>query len=457
MDILIVGAGLVGSNLGRQLADEGHDITVVDVSPELLADLQGSTDCMVIEGDGACPSVLERANIAGADMVVAVTNNDSVNIIICMLAGRYGVQRRIARVRNREYVNLDKRRGVNDAVGQLADTFINPDDIIAHAFEQYVDSPGALEVADFADGAVQLRRFAVTEDSAIAGMHIHALGRLRDQEPFLAVALDRGEETIIPTGSDEIRAGDEVTFIMPDGVQPFILPLVGRQMVEVNKVVIAGTTPAAIEVARRLESKIEQVWLIEPDQAKAEAVAADREKARVVVARPTELDKVGSEIGIDRADFFLAMTPSDELNMLSSLLAKRHGAHRTAAVVNEVNYLSILKAIGIDIVVNARLLMMSAILRFIRGKDAVSVAKLQGAGAEALEMRVNDKDRIVGKALKDIRMPRGAIIGAIKRGEDAMIPDGNTTIEVDDRVILFVLPSALERVQRLFERRGLLG
>lgn len=459
MNILIVGAGVVGSNLARQLSLEGQNIALVDPDEARLEDVANKIDCLTVVGDGASPQVLVRANIESADMVIAVTDNDSVNIVICMLADRYGVKHKIARVRNQEYQNLNVGwRDTSGTIHRVVDNIINPDIIIATALEQFINSPGATEVADFVHGEVQMRKFNIPTGAPLAGMKVMDLRKYTAVEPFLVVAIARGETTIVPGGEDLIAVGDEVVIVMPDGVQPFLLPLVGRGIVEVNKVIISGTTPAAIELAKRLESRVAQVMLIEENRSRAEAADAQLGRSRVFVGKSTDRELLKHELGVDTADFFVAMDEDDEHNLLGALLAKNCGAKRVAMLVREVEYLNILSQIGVDIAVNARLLTMGAILRFVRRGRIVSLAKFHGDAAEAIEMEVEKGARITGKPLKDLGIPKGAIIGAVQRPDEGVfLPNGNTVIREGDHVIVFTLTNTVSRVERLFAQRGLFG
>ena len=347
MHIVIVGSGVVGSNLAKYLAQESQNIALVDANREQLEAAGESIDCLTVHGDGARPSVLRKAGIEHADMVIAVTSNDTANIVICLLAERFGVKHKVARVRNPEYRDLDEIRdlrlpesgpdtqlvGPRTALSGIVDTIVNPDEIIVRSLEQYISSPGSTEVADFADGEVQLRKFMIRAGSPLCGKRIHELSTFTQQEAFLVVAIDRGEDTIVPTGTDEIREGDCVTIVMPDGVQPFVLPLVGHTLDEVSKVVIAGANSASLDLAERLRAEVDEVLIIEEDEETSEVSADLVSKARVFHGNTTD-EGIHREVGMSTCDYFVAMTPSDEHNLLSCLLAKRNGASLVAMVVS---------------------------------------------------------------------------------------------------------------------------
>lgn len=470
MNILIVGAGVVGSNLARQLSLEHQNISLVDADASRLDAINQRIDCLTVLGDGATPSVLERAGIAHADMVIAVSDSDSVNLVICALAERYGVKRKIARVRNPEYRDFVSRpvrnkstrvrpvdKKVAGPLGEIVDTIINPDLIIVSALQQFIDSPGATEVADFGDGAIHMRRFPITGQSPLAGLTMKELGKYTSVEPFLVVAIQRGTQTIIPRGDDRIEPGDDIVMVMPDGVQPMVLPLVGSTINDVQKVIIDGTTPVALELARRLEEMgVGQIWLIEGDQQRAHEAADQLGRARVVVGRSTD-PALHAELGTDVADYFVALGENDEHSLLGALLARKLGARRTAILVREVEYIDILQSIGIDIAVNSRLLTTSAILRYIRRGSILSVARFLNDQAEAIELLVDEKARISGKPLMEIGLEKNIIIGAVQRDDDVFLPNGQTVILPGDHVTVFTLADKVGRVEKLFDKRGLFG
>ena len=469
MNILIVGAGVVGSNLARQLSLEHQNIALVDSDAARLDAINQRIDCLTVQGDGTTPSVLERANIAHTDMVIAVSDSDSVNLVICALAERYGVKRKVARVRNAEYRDFVSRgskkttrlRAVDKdgsgPLGQMVDTIINPDLIIVSALQQFIDSPGATEVADFGDGAIHMRRFPITSASPLAGLSMKELTRYTSVEPFLVVAIQRGDKTIIPRGDDRIEVGDDIVMVMPDGVQAMVLPLVGTSITEVEKVIIDGTTTVALELARRLEGMgVSQIWLIEGDEQRAHEAADKVGRARVIVGRSTD-PAIHAELGTDTADYFVALGENDEHSLLGALLARKLGARRTAILVREVEYIDILQSIGIDIAVNSRLLTTSAILRYIRRGGILSVARFLNDQAEAIELLVEEKARISGKPLMEIGLEQNIIIGAVQRGDQVFLPNGKTIIQPGDHVTVFTRADKVSRVEKLFDKRGLFG
>lgn len=481
--ILIVGAGVVGYNLAKQLSVEHQSITVIDESPPRVHEL-AKLDCRQIEGNGAYPSVLLDAGIETADIIIAVTDNDSVNVMICLLATQLGKtkgQRRIARVRNPEYASgmapkarsssasnetrrllstnlfaeadgfevMDDSGGVR--VPAIVDYMINPDLTIVETIVRFLDSPGATEVADFAGGSVQLRRFPVPKGCQLDGLKLRDTSKFTAMEPFIIAAIIRGKQTLIPSGDDVIQAGDEVVFIMPEGVQHFIVGLVGRAIAETRKVMISGATPLGLTLALRLETLVDQVVMIEPDRKLAEKASAALTHTQVLHGRPTDVEFL-REIGLETTDDFIALEGDDSSNLMTALLAKHLGAKQTIMLVHEVEYLPVLTHIGVDIAINSRLLTIGAILRYIRGDNVLSVAKFAGDTAEAIEVIAEENTRMVGTKLADLRL-KGVLIGAVQRGEDIIIPRGDTVVQPGDHVTLLSLAGSIGNLEKLIGKR----
>ena len=446
MQILIVGAGVVGSNLAQQLSVEGHDIAVVEEDPGIVRRLTDRLDVYALQGDGGTPSVLEQAGIKEAKMVIAVTTSDTLNMTVCLLAHNYGVAKKIARVRNPEYASLRETFHI--------DSMINPEALVVETIIKLVEVPGTTEVADFADGRLLLRNFDISGECPIAGKYLHELKPLMEASPLLVVGLSRGEEFIIPSGKDRIYAGDGILVLLPKESLPKFLSLMGLDETPVKKAVLYGAGRLGIAVARRLEGVLEKVVLIESDEEMSAAASAALFETLVLKGRATDLDLLW-EADIQTADFFLALGPDDESNVMSSLLAKKHGAKRAIVMTQQPDYVPILDSIGLDIIINTRLATVSAILTYLRKGRILSVVKFHEREGEAIELQAMPHSGAVGKPLKDLRIPQGAIVGAVFRDGEVTIPDGETVIEANQRVIVFALPEAIPKVENLFSRKRL--
>jgi trk system potassium uptake protein TrkA len=449
MRILVIGAGVVGANLAEQLAREGQDVSIVEADPAVARRLSDRLDVLFITGSGTSGRVLEQAGVEDCEMVVAVTNSDEVNLVCCMMARHYGVKKKVARIRNPEYSDGTCRLSLQE-VG--VDLVVNPEQVIVQTILQMIETPGTTDAAEFADGRILLRGFRVPRGAPIAWKKLSELREASTLDSFLIAAISRGDRLIIPHGADEVQPDDTVFVIVAEETLPLFLPFVNRRVEPVQKVVIYGATRPGLRLAGALKDKVENIILIEPEEEPAEKAAAEFSNVIVLHGEATD-PEILAEAGVADAQFFVALTRDDESNMLASLLAKEKGAKRTIAVTQNPDYIDILESIGIDIVLNPRIITVGKILRFIRRGKIVSVVKLHESDAEVIEMEAVPKSRVVGRSLKDISFPEGAIVGALLQDNMMQIPDGNTVIKGGDRVVVFARPEAIPAVEKLFTRR----
>lgn len=453
MRIVLVGAGVVGFHLADQLSSGGHDIAVVDNRPELIRQISDKMDVLAIQGDASLPSVLERAGAVGADLVIAVTDRDVTNLIVSLIARRMGAKKCIVRVRNSEFAGENRFLKPED-VG--ADLVINTVNITADRLERLVRNPGATDVAEFADGDLLLWGFVVSEASPLAGVKLKELRQRYGTIEALIVAIYRTDGTlVIPTGEDELLVGDNIyVFIRRKATKEFRL-LVHPEEERVDKVVISGATPIGVEVARRLESRVRKLILVEPDQETAEAASQQLSRAEIVCGDVSD-PAFARDYGLENADFFLALTNDDQTNLVHGLLAKnKEGAKRSGVLAQQPHYLDVLRLLGADVVVNPRLQTVNEILTHIRRGRILHVTRIGETGAEAREYLATPGCPIVGKPLKSAGVPRGAIVSAIIRGDAFEIPRGESIVREGDHVVILALPEAEGKVDRLFSKRKL--
>jgi len=448
MRILIVGAGIVGYNLAQELSQEGHDIAIVDQDPERIRRVTDTLDVMAVEGNACLPSVLMQAGIKSSEMLIAVTEKDEINLLSCFLASRFNVPKRFARLRNMEFTD---HRKVFSPEELFIDQAINPGHIIVDTILKILETPGVVSVAEFADGDVLLREFDVPENAPLAGKTIQDIRTITQMDSFLIVAIVRDGELVIPKDSDILQAGDRFYTLIDKEFLPFLLPMLNRTLDQVEKIIIYGATSTAIHLAQALEEDLRDVCIIEPSRERAHK-AADKLKRTVVQhGSGTDMD-LFNEINMKDADFFLALSHDDENNILSALLAKKHGAKRALVITHDPEYLPILNSIGMDITINPRLITVSAILKHLRKGRVMSVFKLI-EDAEVMEIGVEEDSSIVDKQIGKINFPKGAIIGALLRQGEMMLPRADVTIEAGDSVILVALPGTIEKIEKLFGRK----
>ncbi|GJQ23038.1 MAG: Trk system potassium transporter TrkA [Planctomycetia bacterium] len=446
MKILIVGAGAVGFNLAKQLSKEGHDISVIEKNHELVKRINEKLDVSVVLGSACSLIVLEEAGIKDADMVLAVTSSDEINMVVCMIAHNYGVKTKIARIRSPEF---NDEQPIMHQNGFHIDHVVNPEKITINSILNIIGTPGATYVADFTEGDILLRGFCVPDDAPIVGKKLSELKEIESTDSFLIVAIQRNEEMVIPMGETKIMPRDNVFVLVAKAALPYFLPMVNRRADEVEKVVVYGVNRASIELAKKLEELKIQVTIIEPDSEKTQQAATVLDKTIILQGDALDIDLL-KEASIDIADFFVAVSESEQTNILSSLLAKRLGAKKAIVLTVDPAFMTIINSLGMDIVINPRLITVGSILQYIRRGHTLSVVKFQQSEAEVIELVAAEGSKIVGKPLKEVSFPQGSILGAIVREGVMQIPTGKTIINPEERVIVFALPNAIEKVQSLF-------
>ncbi|MDO3377607.1 Trk system potassium transporter TrkA [Geoalkalibacter halelectricus] len=450
MRILIVGTGQVGYFLCERLSEEGHEVTLIDNDPEHLNRAQERLNVLGILGNGASAEILEQGGIKAADIFIAVTDMDEVNILACLLAREYGVGRRIARVRSIEYSG----RGAVLSKEKLGiDLLINPKDAVAEEMIKIASRQGAFDVAEFVEGQIQFIGYRIGDKSPLCDLTLKELGEIRGMYRFVVTAVTRGEKTIIPRGDDTIRAGDSIFIFAHHNDLPaiqYLLQPEPEKACRLRRAFILGGGGIGLQIAQRLEQLHFNVRLIERDEKRCEFLASKLRKSMIIHTDGTDIRTLSDE-GIEGADVFMAVTGNDEDNILCSLLAKKHGAKRALVLVNKPEYLNLAPSLGIDACVSPRLAAGAVILKHVRRGKVLSLATVEGSNAEVLELQIGEDSRILDHPLKSLHFPRGAIIGAIVRDREYLIPTGETVLRPLDRVVVFALPEALHKVERFFE------
>ena len=451
MRIILVGAGVVGYHLAERLSVEGHDISVIDASHDLVRRIDEKLNVLAVEGDASTPSVLRRAGAEGADLVIAVTDRDNTNLVVSLIARKMGARKVVVRLRNAELSGSDSVLEPSE-VG--ADFVINPVTTTANLLERIVRNPGAFDVAEFAEGELLLWGYEVSDQSPLAGLKLH---QLREQYQasvnalIVAIARPSGE-LVIPRGDDELRAGDHIYVFIHRKALGAFRALVHPEKDKAERVLIEGCTKLGVTVARQLESRVKSVVLVDRDRERAEAASTVLDKALVLHGDVVDPD-FARDNNLERSDVYLALTSDDQTNLMHALLVKKLGIPRIVVQAQEPAYLPVLHTLGVGVVVTPRLLTVNAILRHIRRGRVLQVSQIGESGAEAREYLVTEESRVAGSALRDLKIPRGSIVGAIQRQEKILIPDGTSQILPGDHVVIFALPEAVAAVEKLFSKK----
>ncbi len=445
MRIIVIGAGEVGYHLAARLSAEHHDVAVVERDVDLAHRLQAQLDVLVVEGNGASLSCLEAAGIARADLMLAVTNLDEVNLIACLIGSQFDVELKVARVSNPEY--YERRMLGERKFG--ADLLINPERECAREILKLFHRTQASDVAEFADGRVVLMGLGVGEQAPVAGQTLEEIGRGLGERHFLIVAIDRGGQTLVPDGATRLRVGDSIYLVSEAAHVDEAYRLLGLERKIIRRAMLLGGGRVGLHLARMLEKEGIQPTVIERSRARCVELAEVLERALVLNGDATDLDLLRQE-GIAETDCLAAVTSEDETNLLASLLAKHLGAAKVVALLKRSEYIPLVSRVGIDAAVSPRLSTANRILQHIRGGHVISMAVMERNRAEALEVEVVEGSRAAGRKVQDLGLPAGAILGSIQRGQAVSIPRGDTRIEAGDRIVVFALPDAIEDTAEYF-------
>ncbi|UCD84447.1 MAG: Trk system potassium transporter TrkA [Deltaproteobacteria bacterium] len=445
MKVIIIGAGEIGFNIARKLSSENKDVILIDSSEEKIRRAQECLDVQCILGRGSRPGILKEAGIDTAEIVIAVTNSDEVNMIACLIAGSQSkVPVKIARIRDPDYT------GNNTILGKEhlgIDLVINPEREAADKILRLLEVPGATEIVEFAEGKVKLVEFLVEPGSYVAGKRLKELDETHPNQRVLIASISRGNKLIIPKGEDAIQVGDLVSVVTVKNAVSEVQEVLGKKNGRTKTVMISGVGFVGLYLAQKLEERGLSVKVIENDAVKCSELA-EKLNRTIVLQGDSSDQSLLLEENINEVDAFLAVSQDEEANILSSLLAKRLGAKRVYALVNKSSYMPVVTTIGVDVMVSPRLAAVGRILQFVRRGRVLSVAQLDGEEAEAIEFVALETSDIVNKPLKNLRFPKGAIVGAVVRGEEIIIPRGNDSILPDDRVIIFALGKAIPKVEK---------
>ena len=455
MKIIILGAGQVGRTAAYHLArEEANEVTVVDLNDEMLRDLQDRIDIRTIVGNGAYPSTLDACGAREADIVIALTNSDEVNMVAChIVATLFNPQAiRIARIRSSDYTRHAKLFN-DDNRAFCVDVTISPEQLVTEHVVRLIEHPGALQVLDFADGRVRLVGVRAWRGGALVGQQLMQLASHIQGHDARVAAIYRGGQSVKPEGETVIEHGDEVFFIAAAEDIHLVMKEMQRLEKPVKRIVIAGGGNIGFRLAQRLENQ-HQVKLIERDQRRARRISEQLGNTIVLNGDAAD-EELLLEENIDSADVFVAVTNAEEANILSAMLAKRLGCNKVMALINRPAYAELMESGSIDVALSPQQVTIGSLLAHVRRGDVVRVHSLRRGAAEALEAVAHGtqgESRVIGRKIESIPLPEGTTIGAIVRGNQVLIAHHDTMIQRDDHVILFLTDRRhIEAVERLFD------
>ncbi|MFH1950751.1 MAG: Trk system potassium transporter TrkA [Pseudomonadota bacterium] len=444
MKIIIVGAGEVGFHIARRLSEESQDVVLIDKDPQQIKRVGENLDVHAFLGSGTSPRILKDAGVIDADMLVAATDIDEINLMACLVAKFLNPYLlKVARVRNEEYLQ-EGELFWKDLLG--IDHVINPQSEMVNTIQNVMEVPGASEVIDFVGGRVKLIGFFIAKDSPFAGHKLLSFGELRGR--ILVGAIVRGDQVLIPHGEDVILAGDLVYVVARNTELSQTLEFLDIKQETSRRVIIVGGGRTGAALAKRMDRAKISAKIIEKDSDKCAGLSETLEHVIVINGDGTDKGLLEEE-NIGDVDFLVAVTGDEASNILMSLLAKGLGAKKTVTRVSKLSYIPLMSAIGIDTVVSPRLSAVRAILQHIRPGKIISVAPLKGELAEAIEAEALETSDIVNIPLSKVKMPKGAIVGAIVREDKIIIPRGDSVIKPKDHLIIFALQAVIPKLEKL--------
>jgi len=452
MKIIILGAGQVGSTVAQNLASEDNDITIIDMDARVLSDLQDRLDLRTIHGNATFPNVLLRAGAEDADMVIAVTDSDEANMIACQVCHTlFHTPTKIARVRALEYLSCPQLF-TPDALP--IDVLISPEQLVTQYIKRLIEHPGALQVLDFAGGKVRLVAVRAYHGGPLVGKELRTLSEHMPGIHARVAAIFRRGSAIIPEGDTLIESGDEVFFVAARKNIRAVMSELRRLEKPVKRIVIAGGGNIGNRLAQALEGR-HQIKIIERNNDRCRRIAEELKKT-IILRGDAADEELLLEENIENTDVFCGLTNDDEANILSSMLAKRLGARMTMALINRPAYVDLVQASGdIDVAISPQQATIGSLLAHIRRGDVVNVYSLRRGAAEAIEAIAHGdptSSKVVGRRIDEIRLPRGATIGAVVRGDEVLMAHHDTVIQPEDHVILFLVDkSRIDEVERLFQ------
>lgn len=445
MRIIIAGAGDVGFHLAKLLTQENQDIVLIDTDGDKLKYAAEHLDIATIKGNSISYSTLDEANVSKARLVIAATNSEETNISTCIIAKHLGAKRTIARVRNTEF--LLKREKLD--LEQLGiDEIISTETLAAREIKRLLKDVAFTDSFEFDRGLLNLVGIAIEETSPLAGKTVSEAAYLNPDNSFLTAAILRKNETIIPRGDVTFHIGDHVYFIAQKSAMDHILALSGKERKRIKNIMILGGNEVGMHTAKKLSLKF-NVKLIEPDKERCFELADQLQGTLIIHGEGSDVELLEEE-GIDQMDAFIAVTENSETNIISCLVAKNHKVQKTIALVENMDYIHLSQNIGVDTMINKKLIAANFIFRHIRKGEVLSLTSLHGVDAEVVEFEVSEKSSVVGKVLKGINFPKSAIVGGVIRKGKSYTPNGDFVFEALDHVVVVAHPECIHKVESYF-------
>ena len=448
MKIIIAGAGEVGFHLAKLLSYESQEITLIDINKESLVYADNHLDIKVIKGDATSISILKDARVDNSDLFIAVTASETTNITACVIAKQLGAKRTIARISNTEFLIHKDEVGFSK-LG--IDELISPEALAASEMELLLNQSAFNDSYEFEEGALTMVGMNLSSTASFIGKNVKEAAQQFSEIHFVPIAIQRygTQFTIIPRGHTKFERGDNVVFITSEGGAEELCKLTGKVNTVIKNVMILGGSKIGYKAARDLGNKNFNVKLVEKNKETAFELADELPQVLVISGDGRNVDLLEEE-NISDMDAFISVTGNSETNIMSCLVAKSKGVGKTIALVENMDYFELSQSIGIDTLINKKLLAANNIFRYIRKGEVVAMTKLNNMNAELLEFVVNGTSNICNKIIKEVDFPRSAIIGGVIRNGEGLIALGDFQIREGDRVVVCCLPRSIKKVEKLF-------
>ena len=445
MNIIIAGDGEVGLHLAKELADENHDITIVDPHEDLLKMVESHTDLMTITGDSTSISVLQRANVKKADLLISVVHDEQINIITAILGKKLGAKKTIARVNSLENLS-EENKNIYNSLG--IDAMVCPEEIASQEIINLLNQTAATEIFEFSGGGLSLFLIKLEENAPVIRKTLNEITEENPHLDFRAVAIHRNSRTIIPKGDDMFLPNDLSYVITKEEGVDDLLKLGGKTKIDIQNIMVVGGGRVGRNACKLLEKSV-GIKLFESDKDKCINLTDFLEDTLVINGDARDIQLLEEE-DIRGVDAFIAVTNNSETNILTCLHARKFGVKKTIALVENIDYIDISQNIGIDTIINKKLITASYIVKFTMGSEVTSLKCLSGIDAEAMELVAKAKSAVTKKPISKLKIPKGAIIGGVVRGKKSYIATGDFQIQEGDKVVVFLMPEAISKIDQLF-------
>ncbi len=447
MNIIIAGDGEVGFYLAEALVHSNHNITIVDPHEELLKMVESHADLMTIVGESNSVAVLKKANVAKADMVVSVLHSEEINILTAILAKKLGAKYTIARVNTMQNLAPENQKIYNE-LG--IDRLLSPEDIAGHEVIKLLQKPAATEIFELSDGKLQILLIKINENAKVVNQSLNDIAKQYENLDFRAVAIHRGDKTFIPDGNTVFKADDFVYVITkPEGMDQ-LMKLGGKEDVEINNIMVVGGGRVGKVIAKNLENDL-NIKLIEKSREKSMSLIDMLDETLIINGDARDINLLEDE-GIEGVDAFIAVTNSSETNIITCLHAKKFGVKKTIALVENLDYIEISQNIGIDTIINKKLSAASYMIKHSMGDEVSSLKCLSGINSDVVEFIVQKDAPVTRKAIRNLKMPEGTLIGGIVRDNVSYIATGDFQIKEKDKVVVFALPGLTHKIDKMFHK-----